>query len=67
MNGHLEPVLFLIRDRDAKFTRSFDDVLRSQRERGPIKTPIRSKATPSPSASSARSDPSCWTSSSCAG
>jgi putative transposase len=35
-----QPVLFLVRDRDSKFTRSFDEVFRSDRIRV-IRTPVR--------------------------
>jgi len=41
MDGGLRNVRFLIRDRDSKYTCSFDDVIRSEHAR-PIKTPIRS-------------------------
>jgi len=37
---HLENVRFLIRDRDSKFTRSFDEVLRSE-DAAVLKTPVR--------------------------
>ncbi len=41
MDGALENARFLIRDRDSKFTASFDEVLRSEGIRV-IKTPVRS-------------------------
>jgi putative transposase len=41
MNGDLDSIKFLVRDRDTKFTRPFDDVFRSEGIRV-IRTPIRS-------------------------
>ncbi|MEX0833681.1 MAG: integrase core domain-containing protein [Actinomycetota bacterium] len=41
MDSDLEGVSFLIRDRDSKFTRPFDEVFRSEGA-GVIKTPVRS-------------------------
>jgi putative transposase len=43
MDGALEGVAFLIRDRDAKFTRSFDEIFRSEGARV-IKTPTNANA-----------------------
>ncbi len=40
MSGELEGVRFLIRDRDSKLIRSFDEVFRSEGVRV-IKTPVR--------------------------
>jgi transposase InsO family protein len=40
LDGRARPVRFLIRDRDAKFSRSFDTVLRSEGMRI-IRTPVR--------------------------
>ena len=54
-------IKFVIRDRDAKFTASFDEVFRSQGIRA-IKTPVRSLGpTPSPNAGSGRSEPNAST------
>ena len=40
MDGELEGVAFLIRDRDSKYTQAFDEVFISERARV-IKTPVR--------------------------
>ena len=40
MDGHLDNVRYLVRDRDSKFTRSFDDVFRAE-EATVIRTPLR--------------------------
>lgn len=40
MDGELEGVTFLIRDRDSKYTRAFDEVFMSEGARV-IKTPVR--------------------------
>jgi hypothetical protein len=51
---------FLVRDRDANFTTSFDGLLASIGI-AVIKTPARSRVTPSPSASSEPSETTAWT------
>jgi putative transposase len=52
---------FLLRDRDTKFTRAFDEVFRSEGADVLI-TPVQApKATATPSAGSARWGPSAWT------
>jgi len=56
-----QDVRFLIRDRDSKYSGSFDEVFRSQKIRT-VKTPVRApKATRSLSASSGPSARSVWT------
>jgi len=51
----------LLRDRDSKYSGSFDEVFRSFGIRI-VKTPVRApQATPSPSGSSEPSAPSAWT------
>ncbi len=40
VHGHLDNVRFLVRDRDSKFTRSFDEVFRTE-EVTVIRTPVR--------------------------
>ena len=40
MDGELQGVAFLIRDRDSKYTQAFDEVFISERARV-IKTPVR--------------------------
>jgi putative transposase len=40
VDGHLDNVRYLVRDRDSKFTRSFDDVFRTE-EATVIRTPVR--------------------------
>jgi putative transposase len=52
---------FLLRDRDAKFTRAFDDVFRSKGA-DVLVTPLQHPTpTPTPSGGSARCGPSAWT------
>ena len=56
-----EGVRFLIRDRDSKYSATFDEVFRSSGIRV-VKTPMRApQATPSPSGSSEPSAPNAWT------
>src|SRR4051812_42316657 len=40
--GHLDNVRYLVRDRDTKFTRSFDDVFRTE-DATVIRTPVRAR------------------------
>ena len=55
LEDRVQPIKFLIRDRDTKFTSSFDEVFRSEGIRI-IRTPVRApEPTPSPNASSGRS------------
>jgi putative transposase len=62
IEGRLDKVGFLIRDRDARFTSAFDEVFTTEDARV-ILTPIRApRPTPSPSGSSEQSETSCWTS-----
>jgi hypothetical protein len=57
----IEQFRFLLRDRDATFTDTFDAILASEGIRI-LRTPMRHhKRTPSPSGGSARSVVSCWT------
>ena len=52
---------FLVRDRDAKFTRAFDDVFGSD-DAEVLITPVQAPTpTPTPSAGSVRCGPSAWT------
>ena len=52
---------FLVRDRDAKFSRAFDDVFRSEGAKMLV-TPVRApRRTPTRSAGLAPSTPSAWT------
>ena len=54
-------VQFVLRDRDAKFCRAFDDVFRWEGAEV-VLTPVQAPTpTPSRSAGSARSAPSAWT------
>ena len=60
LGGRAEPVRFLIRDRDQKFTSAFDDVFRSEGIEI-LRTPFaRRKPTASRSGSCAPSDQSAW-------
>jgi hypothetical protein len=62
LNDEATAFKFLIRDRDAMFTRAFDDVWRSTGAEI-IRTPVQAPTPiPSPSAGSARSAGSAWTS-----
>ena len=57
-SGVFERMRFLIHDRDSKFSAAFDEVFQSEGIKV-IRTPIRRrKRTPTPSASSAPSEPS---------
>ncbi len=59
MGGEADDIWFLIRDRDSKFTASFDEVFRSEGARVIKARSAPRRPTPSPSGSSARSAPSC--------
>jgi putative transposase len=57
----IEQFRFLLRDRDAKFTDTYDAIFASEGIRI-LRTPMRHRErTPSPSGGSARSVVSCWT------